>query len=160
MNKGEKGIASLSIGCGIVFRMEEAGGRIVSSKFEKGCDSIEPETGVLAEAVRQVKEYLRGERREFNLEIEPEGTDFQLAVWGELRKTRFGETVTYGEVARRIGRPGAARAVGNAVHRNPLHLFVACHRVVPTNGGLGGFAAPREVKQMLLDIEKRSAPQN
>lgn len=90
----------------------------------------------------------------------PQGTDFQLAVWQELRRIPCGETRTYGEIATAIGRAGAARAVGAACGANPVLLLIPCHRVVASDGGLGGFSAGLELKKALLGMEARvgSAP--
>lgn len=84
---------------------------------------------------------------------EPSGTDFQRAVWAALSGIRPGDVLTYGELARRLGRPGAARAVGQACGANPLPVFIPCHRVVAADGGLGGFSAGLDWKRRLLDAE-------
>ncbi|TVQ36177.1 MAG: methylated-DNA--[protein]-cysteine S-methyltransferase [Spirochaetaceae bacterium] len=88
----------------------------------------------------QLDRYFRGELREFSLRLRLDGTAFQHAVWSRLQKIEYGTTVTYGEIARKIGRRGAARAVGNAVACNPIPLLVPCHRVVPASGKLGNYA--------------------
>jgi methylated-DNA-[protein]-cysteine S-methyltransferase len=98
--------------------------------------------------------YFRGERTAFDLRLEPRGTAFQLRVWAELERIPFGETVTYGEIASRIGRPGAARAVGAAAGRNPLSIVVPCHRVVGADGALTGYAGGLDRKARLLDHER------
>ena len=107
----------------------------------------------LAEAARQLQEYARGERREFQLELDLAGSEFELRVWNALRAIPWGQTRTYGEIARGIGDPGAARAVGRANGRNPLPIVVPCHRVVSSKG-LGGFSAGLEWKQRLLALER------
>lgn len=92
------------------------------------------------EAARQLREYFRGERREFDLPLAPEGTAFQREVWEALRAIPFGATCSYADVARRTGRsPRASRAVGAANARNPLPIVVPCHRVIAADGGLGGY---------------------
>jgi methylated-DNA-[protein]-cysteine S-methyltransferase len=108
----------------------------------------------------QLQQYFDGKREEFTLETHLEGTGFQKSVWSRLMKIGFGETLTYGEVARRIGRRDAARAVGNAVAANPIALIVPCHRVVPASGGIGNYAIRgmdelqgRRIKRYLLDLE-------
>jgi len=108
----------------------------------------------------QLQQYFGGEREKFTVEIRLDGTGFQKAVWSRLMKIEFGKTVTYGEVARKIGRRDAARAVGNAVAANPVALLVPCHRVVPASGGIGNYARRglvdsegRRVKRYLLDLE-------
>ena len=110
---------------------------------------------LLTDAARQIGEYLRGERRDFDVPIRLEGTDFQLLVWNALRTIPYGETRTYTEIAAQIGRPKAVRAVGGANHRNPLPLLVPCHRVVGADGTLVGFGGGLEVKRRLLELEGR-----
>ncbi|HZU98686.1 MAG TPA: methylated-DNA--[protein]-cysteine S-methyltransferase [Planctomycetota bacterium] len=89
------------------------------------------------------------------LEVEPEGTDFQRRVWAELRKIRPGETISYGELARRIGRPRAVRACGRANATNPIGLVIPCHRVIGADGSLTGYAGGIERKRWLLEHERR-----
>jgi methylated-DNA-[protein]-cysteine S-methyltransferase len=108
----------------------------------------------------QLEEYFAGERREFSLEARLEGTNFQKAVWSRLMKIGYGETVSYGHIAQKIGRGDAARAVGNAVAANPVAIVVPCHRVLPASGGLGNYALRgleadegRRIKYALLDLE-------
>ena len=113
-----------------------------------------PDGPVLKEASRQLAEYFRGERRSFDVPLHPVGTDFQRRVWQALREIPFGETRTYSEIARELGRPGAARAVGMANHRNPLPIFIPCHRVVGANGALTGYAGGLDRKRALLALEK------
>lgn len=108
-----------------------------------------------AEAVtRQLAQYFEGTRQTFDLHLVPRGTAFQQAVWGELRAIPHGTTATYGEIAARIGRPGAARAVGMANHHNPIAIVVPCHRVVGRNGALTGYAGGLDRKAWLLDLER------
>jgi methylated-DNA-[protein]-cysteine S-methyltransferase len=106
-----------------------------------------------ADAVAQLREYFAGERREFDLPLAPRGADFQLRAWAALREIPYGETVTYGEQARRIGHPDAARAVGAANGQNPIAVIVPCHRVIGANGSLTGFGGGLERKRLLLDLE-------
>jgi len=108
----------------------------------------------------QIEQYFAGERREFSLELGMDGTSFQRAVWNRLTKLGYGETVSYGQIARRIGRADAARAVGNAVAANRILIIVPCHRVLPAAGGVGNYALrgtdAREgsrIKRALLDLE-------
>lgn len=102
---------------------------------------------------RQLDEYFAGRRRSFDLDLDPAGTPFQLAVWEALRSIPYGTTTTYGEIAARIGRPGAGRAVGGAVGRNPLSIVVPCHRVVGSDGSLTGFGGGLGRKTALLELE-------
>ncbi len=101
----------------------------------------------------QLAEYFAGDRDAFDLELAPEGTDFQKQVWNDLLDIPAGETRTYSEIARRLGRPGAARAVGRANATNPIPIVVPCHRVVGADGTLTGYAGGLPVKQSLLEIE-------
>jgi AraC family transcriptional regulator, regulatory protein of adaptative response / DNA-3-methyladenine glycosylase II len=107
-----------------------------------------------AEVERQLDEYFAAGRREFDLELAPRGTAFQLAVWDQLRLIPAGETTTYGELARRVGRPAASRAVGAAVGRNPISIIVPCHRVVGSGGALTGYAGGLDRKRTLLALEQ------
>lgn len=106
----------------------------------------------LAEAEAQILAYLRGERRELDFPIDPRGTAFQKRVWAALREIPYGKTQTYGELARSIGVPGGARAVGNAAGKNPCLMIIPCHRLVAAHS-LGGFSAGLEVKKTLLHLE-------
>lgn len=105
-------------------------------------------------AQAQLEEYFAGSRREFDLALDPAGTDFQLRAWTALRTIPYGTTVSYGEQAAEIGEPGAARAVGAANGRNPLSIVVPCHRVVAASGALTGFAGGLGTKAWLLDHER------
>jgi methylated-DNA-[protein]-cysteine S-methyltransferase len=107
----------------------------------------------LAECARQVNEYLQGKRRRFDLPLAPEGSEFQRRVWIEIARIPYGETLTYAELARRAGVPGAARAAGAATGRNPHSIVVPCHRVIGADGGLTGYAGGIERKTRLLEIE-------
>ncbi len=102
----------------------------------------------------QLGEYFNGKRREFSVELSPQiGTEFQRLVWAEMLKIPFGETITYGEIAKNIGRPKAARAVGMACNKNPLCIIVPCHRVIGSSGSLTGYAGGLLKKQWLLEHE-------
>jgi methylated-DNA-[protein]-cysteine S-methyltransferase len=110
---------------------------------------------LLREATRQLDAYFARDLKEFDLPLRPEGTPFQLRVWEQLRAIGYGETASYGEVARRLGMTGAAsRAVGLANGRNPIPIVIPCHRVVGANGTLTGYAGGVERKQRLLDLEQ------
>ena len=110
-----------------------------------------------AEAIRQLNEYFAGERREFELPLKIDGTEFQLSVLEELRKIPYGETTSYRAIAERIGRPKAVRAVGAANARNPLPVIVPCHRVVGSSGDLTGFGGGLDTKEALLRLEAENA---
>ena len=110
---------------------------------------------VLAEAVRQLRAYFDRELTDFDLPLAPRGTDFQQRVWEQLSKIAYGETVSYGEVAGRLGMTNAAsRAVGLANGRNPIPIVIPCHRVIGANGTLTGYAGGIERKQTLLELEQ------
>ncbi len=111
----------------------------------------------LAEARGQLHAYFAGELMEFALPLDPEGTPFQLTVWAALREIPFGGTESYGQLAERIGCPGAARAVGLANGRNPLAVVVPCHRVIGADGSLTGYGGGLERKRLLLAHEARVA---
>lgn len=108
----------------------------------------------LADAREQLAAYFAGGLREFDLRLAPRGTDFQLRVWRALGEIPFGETLSYGQLARRIGRPQAVRAVGAANGANPLPIVIPCHRVVGSDGRLVGYGGGLEVKRALLDLER------
>jgi methylated-DNA-[protein]-cysteine S-methyltransferase len=115
----------------------------------------DPDHPVLAAASRQLAEYFAGARQEFDLPLDPQGTPFQLTAWRGLTTIPFGETVSYGEQAARIGLPGKARAIGAANGRNPLPIVVPCHRVVGSDGSLVGFGGGLETKSWLLHHERQ-----
>lgn len=110
---------------------------------------------VIHEAIDQLRAYFDGRLTRFDLPLAPAGTEFQRAAWQALREIPFGETITYGEQARRIGRPTATRAIGAANGRNPIPVIVPCHRVIGSDGSLTGFALGTDVKRHLLEHEKR-----
>ena len=116
-------------------------------------DGAEP----FAAAARQLAEYFAGTRTAFDLPLAPAGTPFQQRVWAALREIPYGETTSYGELAERIGSPGAARAVGLANGRNPIGIVVPCHRVVGSTGALTGYGGGIETKRRLLDFERGAA---
>lgn len=108
---------------------------------------------VMDQATRELREFFAGKRRDFSVPLDLKGTEFQTAVWRELARIPFGETRTYGEVARAIGRPQASRAVGGAAHANPIPIIIPCHRMVGANGALVGFGGGVDLKRKLLDWE-------
>jgi methylated-DNA-[protein]-cysteine S-methyltransferase len=115
--------------------------------------------GPFREVVRQLLAYFEGELREFDLPLSLPGTEFQRTVWAGLRDLRFGEQVSYGELAGRLGRPGSGRAVGTANGRNPIGIIVPCHRVIAAGGKLGGYGGGLGRKQWLLEHEATVAAQ-
>jgi methylated-DNA-[protein]-cysteine S-methyltransferase len=113
-----------------------------------------PDPDGFTEVVQQLKEYFAGERTDFDLPIAFAGTDFQRTVWTALRDIPYGETISYGELAERIGKPSASRAVGLANGKNPIGIIVPCHRVVGSKGDLTGYGGGIERKRFLLDFER------
>ena len=107
----------------------------------------------LRAAARQLERYFAGALREFDLPLAPAGTPFQLEVWEALRRIPYGKTISYGELARRLGRPAASRAVGAANGSNPLPIVVPCHRVIGADGSLTGFGGGIAIKRALLELE-------
>ena len=107
----------------------------------------------LRQARRELAEYFRGERRQFSVALALEGTQFQRAVWKAISTVGFGETITYGELARRAGCAGSARAAGAATGRNPIGIIVPCHRIVGSTGDLTGYAGGLDRKRALLALE-------
>jgi methylated-DNA-[protein]-cysteine S-methyltransferase len=112
---------------------------------------------VLVHAARELAEYFTGERQHFDVPLDPDGTVFQQQAWMALRSIPYGETVSYGQQAERMGDKNKARAVGAANGRNPISIIVPCHRVVGSNGSLTGFAGGIETKQWLLAHEQKVA---
>ena len=113
----------------------------------------ERDDGRFAALREQLGEYFAGDRREFDLELELRGSEFERRVWDALREIPYGETRAYGEIAIAIGAPGQARAVGAANGRNPIAVVVPCHRVIGADGSLTGYAGGLERKRLLLDLE-------
>lgn len=108
---------------------------------------------IVRETERQLSDYFAGRRREFDVPLAPAGTEFQLATWRELQNVSFGETISYGELARRLGRPRAVRAVGTANGANPISIIVPCHRVIGADGTLTGYGGGLDKKRRLLSLE-------
>lgn len=124
------------------------------SKEETPQNVIEQETELLKEAGRQLIEYLEGKRTEFSLTLLPTGTPFQQSVWNALCAIPYGETRSYKEIAQNVNSPKAFRAVGMANNKNPIPIFIPCHRVIGVNGKLVGYAGGLAMKEQLLNLEK------
>ncbi len=118
-------------------------------------DWQESNRGPVAQAARQLHEYFAGKRIDFDLPLAPQGTRFQLEVWQRLQDIPYGETISYGELARRVGNPKASRAVGAANGQNPIPIVIPCHRVIGANGKLTGFGGGLPTKEALLALEAR-----
>ena len=145
--------------------METPLGPLTVASTPKGLAAVHfgaatPQDGIVDETAnreytRQIAEYFDGRRVRFDLPLDVSGTTFQTAVWRELCEIPYGETRSYGEIAARIGKPGAARAVGMANNENPIAVIVPCHRVIGRDGSLTGYAGGIHLKKKLLSLEKR-----
>lgn len=128
--------------------------------FKQGRQEVKPEPdwkpdrGRLEEPARQLSSYFGGKLREFDLRVAPQGTAFQRSVWSELQRIPYGETISYGELARRLGNPKAVRAVGLANGSNPISIIIPCHRVIGRSGALVGYGGGLPIKQALLALER------
>ena len=129
--------------------------------FQAAAKPAEPPIGSIespkyfTETIRQLNAYFSGDLKDFTLRLLPEGSEFQRNVWKALCKIPYGTTISYGELARRIGKPSASRAVGGANGRNPLPIIIPCHRVINGNGQLGGYSCGLEIKKYLLSLEDK-----
>ena len=133
--------------------------KILFGKHELGEDAVlAPEHPLLQEAARQLNEYFDGKRQTFALPVCPDGTDFQKSVWNVLQQIPYGETWSYAQMAAFIGRPKAARAVGNACNKNPIVIVNPCHRIIGADGTLTGFGGGLALKQWLLELEAAHNP--
>lgn len=138
-------------------KIEENGVAITKIEF-MGQDIQEElgnETELLKETIKQLEEYFRGVRNDFDLPLEPNGTEFQRRVWKSLIEIPYGETRSYSEIAKAIGNEKACRAVGMANNKNPIPIIIPCHRVIGANGKLVGYAGGLDVKEKLLKLEKK-----
>ena len=130
----------------------------ISSDYDFTGNTInEQENGIIKDTISQISEYLAGKRREFNIPLRLRDTEFRMKVWSELLRIPYGETITYKELARRIGSPGACRAVANACGANPFPIIIPCHRVVASGGKTGGYTGGIDIKNALLEIENKNA---
>lgn len=137
----------------ISFAVDEAGA-LVALRFGP-LDSREPQADRRCDRVaQQLAEYFAGARTQFDLDVAAPGTAFQRRVWEALREIPYGVVVSYADIARRIGKPNAARAIGQANGANPTPIVVPCHRVIAADGTLGGFSSGLAIKRRLLDIER------
>ena len=143
-------------------RLIADGERLIGIHFEHGRDGArqaseltERTSPVLERARTQIHEYFTGARHDFDLPLEPRGTEFQRKVWDRLTRIPYGETTSYGALARELGDPGASRAVGLANGSNPLPIVIPCHRVIGADGSLTGFGGGLAIKQVLLQLESQ-----
>lgn len=133
----------------------EEGGEITHIRFGKYISDMDCETAAIKDCKKQLDEYFSGKRKIFDLRLKPEGTVFQKKVWCVLLDIPYGHTASYKEIAQKCGCPKGFRAVGMANNKNPIPVIIPCHRVVGINGKLVGYAGGLDIKQLLLDLEKR-----
>lgn len=139
-----------------ILRIEETDGGIsgIYAKekrfFEEEKTEQYQETVLIKKAYEELQEYFAGKRKEFDLPLHVEGTEFQKKVWEQLRQIPYGETRSYGEIAAAIGNPKASRAVGGACHKNGILIVIPCHRVIGADGSLTGFGGGMDMKETLL----------
>ena len=143
----------ISYPIGTLTLFEEDGALCRLAFGQAGATGLPAETPLLSLAEEQLSGYFAGELHGFSVPLRPSGTPFQQKVWMALQEIPWGETRTYQQLAMRIGQPQACRAVGMANHRNPLPIFIPCHRVIGKNGTLTGYAGGLAVKQFLLELE-------
>ena len=134
--------------------------KIIGIEFEESSLKIEEEiqikqTALIKRTYQQIKEYLEGNRKQFDIPINLKGTTFRLKVWNALLTIPYGETKSYQEIAKQVKSPKACRAVGMANHNNPISIIVPCHRVIGKSGKLVGYGGGLEIKEKLLEIEKK-----
>ncbi len=127
----------------------------VLTRLEFDAAESDTPTPLLYRAARQLEQYFAGERRFFELPLQPHGTDFQLKIWKCLQQIPYGETRSYKQLAEMADNPRACRAVGGANHWNPLPIFIPCHRVIGSNGRLVGFGGGLHIKKHLLELEQQ-----
>ncbi len=135
--------------CGIFWKEQKA---IPFAKSAK-------ENKFLFQAVKELQEFVRGERRDFTVTLDFDGTEFQKSVWSQLQKIPYGKTNSYSEIAKKL-KTRAVRAVGTANGRNPLSIIIPCHRVIAADGTLGGYAGGLQIKKQLLDLESTELKTN
>jgi methylated-DNA-[protein]-cysteine S-methyltransferase len=128
--------------------------RMVDQTYEPSREGWEADDTAFSDAADQLSAYFAGERTEFDLELDMVGTQFQRRVWEALQTIPYGETCSYGEIARQIGSPSASRAVGLANGHNPIGIIVPCHRVIGANGNLTGYGGGLDRKRALLELER------
>jgi len=143
--------------CAVLWPVEGEGRTGITLDHSVDEESRPRAAEILDDAARQLEEYFAGERTDFDLPLDPSGTEFQQAAWQVLREIDYGTTISYGEQAERLGNPNASRAVGAANGKNPISIIVPCHRVVGSDGSLTGFAGGSDAKRWLLDHEARVA---
>ena len=137
--------------------ISDDGERITGISTDDISMSVNPafkKTDLIGKAIEQLDEYFKGVRKDFTIPLQMEGTDFQKKVWDALLEIPYGETRSYGQIAKMINDPKACRAVGNACNRNPIMIVIPCHRVIGADSSLTGYAGGLKVKEKLLILEK------
>ena len=137
----------------VMVSVDDEGSLLRVAFVDDDCEPVTPVGENIEGAVRQISEYFSGRRTIFELELAPEGSDFEHTVWKQLVRIPLGSTTSYGEIAERLGDPGASRAVGTANARNPIAVVIPCHRVIGSGGGLTGYAGGLWRKKWLLAHE-------
>lgn len=148
---GRLGIVENGYGITAIYTEKEIKEEEKLIKYE---NYIMEETPLILRAYNQLEEYFKGERKEFTITLSPEGTEFQKKVWNELINIPYGETRSYKDIAIKIGKPTAARAVGMANNKNKILIVIPCHRVIGKNGSLVGYGAGLDMKRYLLNLEE------
>ncbi len=131
------------------------GDSLIEIRFDNEGNITNSDIPILVETEKQLKQYFAGERRTFDIPLKPIGTNFQLSVWNELKKIPYGETISYQQLAERVGDKKKSRAVGNANGKNPIPIIIPCHRVIRKSGDLGGFGGGIKIKRKLLELEQK-----
>lgn len=141
--------------CGRLY-IADLGGKLFRCDWVCPTGAKEDRTPLLDETRRQIEEYFEGKRKEFNIQAEQDGSEFRQKVWTAIASIPYGETLSYSDLAARIGRPDAVRAVAGACGANKLSLIIPCHRVVGKNGKLTGYAGGIQAKEVLIELEKKT----
>ena len=150
----DRGVREISLVRGNQARRAKKNQRAISAAYVEANGQHAPGAKWVRQTVSELEEYLAGRRRKFTVPLDLRGTAFQERVWNALLTIPCGATRSYGEIARQAGNPRAARAVGMANHDNPIAIIVPCHRVIASNGSLGGYGGGLEVKSRLLRLEQ------
>ncbi len=149
-----KYIEEINTKIGTIYLIEEKE-QIIEIKINEKVQEniIKKNTPLLKESKKQIEEYLEGKRKAFTVPLNPKGTEFMKKVWTNLKNIPYGEVRSYQQIAKEIGKPKAARAVGMANHKNPIPIMIPCHRVIGSNGKLVGYALGIDKKSFLLELE-------
>lgn len=135
------------------FLIEESDNCIVRLEFTDKKETTEMKTELMKKLYKELNDYFSGELKYFTVPIKPKGSEFQMKVWNELQNIKYGKTTSYKEIAKNIGNSKSYRAVGNANGKNPIAIIIPCHRVINSNGKIGGYTGGIDKKNILLNIE-------